>query len=73
MGYESIGTYLRAVPATDAQKADAADLALKGIVVTILGFVFAPLIIVGLVPLYYGARKIALTLMGLGLADSSAS
>ena len=73
VGYDSIGTYLRAIPSTDAQKSDAADLALKGAVVTLLGVLFTPLIIVGLIPLYYGARKVTLTLMGLGLTDSSPS
>lgn len=73
VGYDSIGTYLHAIPTTDAQKSDAADLALKGAMLTILGVLFTPLIIVGLIPLYYGARKVTLTLMDLGLTDSSPS
>ena len=71
--YESLGTYLQAVPATDAQKLDAVDLALKGGVMVILGVLFPPLIFVGLVPLYYGFRKITMTLMGLGLTDNPLS
>lgn len=69
-GYASARNYLSAVPATDAQKLDSVDLALKGGVMVILGVLFPPLIFVGLVPLYYGIRKITLTLMGLGLTDS---
>ena len=73
VGYEAVLVYLRAVPDTDAQRLDAVDLALKGVVVTVLGVIFPPLTIVGLVPLYYGVRKVATTMMGLGLTDSSAS
>ena len=69
--YDSLFGYLRAVPATDAQKMDAVDLSLKGGVMIILGVLFPPLIFVGLVPLYYGLRKITMTLMGLGLTDSA--
>jgi hypothetical protein len=71
--YASLTVYLQAVPATDAQKQDAVDLALKGGVIAILGVLFPPLIFVGLVPLYYGLRKITMTLMGLGLTDSPIS
>ena len=71
--FDSVRAYLQAVPCTEAQKLDAVDLALKGIVMIILGVLFPPLIIVGLVPLYYGLRKITMTLMGLGLTDSSLS
>lgn len=73
VGYDAVGAYLRAVPGTDPQKSDAVDLALKGAVITLLGVIFAPLIIVGLIPLYYGLRKITMTLMGLGLTDSPPS
>ena len=71
--YTALFEYLRAIPATDAQKLDAVDLALKGGIITIFGILFPPLIFVGLFPLYYGSRKITLTLMGLGLTDSPIS
>jgi hypothetical protein len=67
--YDSLFEYLQAVPSTDPQKLDAVDLALKGGVIIILGVLFPPLIFVGLFPLYYGIRKIMLSLMGLGLTD----
>ena len=68
-GYKSRGEYLRAVPRTDAERKDAADLALKGLVICILGVMFAPLVFVGLVPLFYGGRKLTYALLGLGLLD----
>ncbi len=71
--YESVRVYLQAVPGTDEQKLDAVDLTLKGGVMIILGILFPPLIFVGLVPLYYGFRKITMTLMGLGLTDDPIS
>ncbi len=71
--YDSLTVYLQAVPATDAQKVDAVDLALRGGILVILGILFPPLIFVGLVPLYYGLRKITMTLMGLGLTDGPTS
>jgi len=70
MGFELVGVYLRAVPRTDEQKLDAVDLAAKGILITVMGLIFTPLIIVGLVPLYYGLRKVTTNLMGLGIVDS---
>jgi hypothetical protein len=73
LDYDSLAAYLNAVPATDAQKLDSVDLALKGGVITLLGVLFPPLLFVGLVPLYYGLRKITMTLMGLGLTDSPIS
>lgn len=68
-GYPSTGAYLRAVPRSDAEKQDAADLALKGLVFCVLGLIFPPFILVGLVPLFFGARKIVWASMGLGLVD----
>jgi hypothetical protein len=73
VGNDSVLAYLRAIPGSDVQKLDAVDLALKGGVITILGVIFPPLIVVGLVPLYYGARKITMTLMGLGLTDNAST
>jgi uncharacterized membrane protein YhaH (DUF805 family) len=68
-GYASFWAYLAATPKTDAEKRAAADLALKGVVVCFLGLLFPPLILVGLVPLYFGARKVIHVSMGLGLVD----
>ncbi|HET7697392.1 MAG TPA: hypothetical protein VFK57_16880 [Vicinamibacterales bacterium] len=70
-GYPTTRAYLRAVPRTDAEKQDATDLALKGGVFCILGVLFPPFILIGLVPLFFGARKIVWTSMGLGLVDDA--
>jgi len=70
-GYPSTRAYLRAVPRSDAEKQDAADLALKGLVFCVLGLIFPPFILVGLVPLFFGARKIVWASMGLGLVDDA--
>ena len=61
--------YLRAAPQTDDEKRDAADLALKGLVLCLLGLLFPPLLLFGLIPFFYGARKVVYASMGLGLAD----
>jgi uncharacterized iron-regulated membrane protein len=68
-GYESLGAYLRAAPRTDQERKDAADLALKGAVMCLLGLLFPPLLLVGLFPFFYGARKLVYASMGLGLLD----
>jgi multisubunit Na+/H+ antiporter MnhB subunit len=68
-GYRSLGAYLSAAPRTDQEKRDAADLALKGLVVCLLGLIFPPLLLVGLFPFFYGARKVVYAAMGLGLVD----
>lgn len=70
-GYPSLAAYLRAAPRTDAEKRDAADLALKGLVLCMLGLLFPPLMLFGLFPFFYGARKVVFASMGLGLADDS--
>lgn len=67
LGYSSVGAYLQAIPSSDDEKTDAADLALKGAVVCLFGINFFPLLVIGLVPLYYGGKKILLALMGMGL------
>jgi hypothetical protein len=69
LGYASASSYLRAAPRSDLEKRDAADLALKGAVFCLLGMVFAPFVLVGLVPLFYGGRKLVWASMGLGLVD----
>jgi len=68
-GYESVGAYLRAAPQTDRDKQEAVDMALKGMVICALGLIFPPFLLVGLLPLFYGARKMAWASLGLGLAD----
>ena len=68
-GYPSTFAYLRAAPRSDAEKRDAADMTLKGLVWCLLGLIFSPLVLVGLVPLFYGGRKLAYAWMGLGLVD----
>ena len=68
-GYAGLSAYLAATPKTDAEKRAAADLALKGVVICFLGLIFPPLILIGLVPLYFGARKVIHVSMGLGLVD----
>jgi hypothetical protein len=68
-GYESRRAYLRAAPRSDEERKDAADLALKGLVFCLLGLLLAPLVLVGLVPLFYGGRKLVYASMGLGLMD----
>jgi hypothetical protein len=70
-GYASARAYLRATPRSDGEKRDAVDLALKGIASCLLGFLFPPFILIGLVPLFYGGRKVAYASMGLGLVDDA--
>ena len=68
-GYPSTRAYLRSAPRTDEEKRDATDLALKGLILCLLGMIFAPALLFGLVPLFYGGRKVVYASMGLGLAD----
>ncbi len=68
-GYPSMLAYLRAAPRTDEERRDAADLALKGLMICMLGLIFPPIVLVGLVPLFHGARKLIYASMGLGLVD----
>jgi hypothetical protein len=70
-GYPSTGAYLRSAPGTDLEKRDAADLALRGLVFCVLGLLLPPLVLVGLVPLFYGGRKMAYASMGLGLVEDA--
>jgi hypothetical protein len=68
-GYPSTGAYLRSAPRSDAEKQDAADLALRGLVFCLLGLIFSPFVLIGLIPLFYGGRKLVYASMGLGLVD----
>jgi hypothetical protein len=70
-GYPSLRAYLRAAPQTDEEKMAATDLALKGLVLCMFGLFFAPLMLLGLFPLFYGARKVLYASMGLGLLDDA--
>ncbi len=70
-GYARLGAYLRAAPRNDAEKRDAIDLALKGLVICLLGLILPPFLLVGLIPFFYGARKVAYGSMGLGLVDDA--
>ena len=68
-GYASTRDYLRAAPRSDLEKRDAADLALRGGVFCLLGVLFSPFVLVGIMPLFYGGRKLVFASMGLGLVD----
>jgi len=70
-GYRSRADYLRAAPRSDEEKRDAVDLGLKGLVICLLGLIFPPFILIGLIPLFYGGRKVAYASMGLGLVDDA--
>jgi len=71
LGYSSLGAYLKAAPRSDEEKRDAVDLALKGLVMCLLGLVFPPLLLIGPFPLFFGGRKVAWASMGLGLVDDA--
>jgi hypothetical protein len=65
-GYRGILAYFRAAPQEDAEKRDAVDLALEGVVLCLLGVAFFPELLIGIIPLYYGTRKLMLLGLGLG-------
>lgn len=68
-GYESTSAYLRAVPRSDPEKRDAVDLLLKGLVLSVFGTIHPFFFLAGLGPAFYGARKVAFAVLGLGLVD----
>lgn len=70
-GYPSLTAYLRAAPQTDQEKRAAVDLALKGLVICLLGLILPPVLLIGLFPMFYGVRKVAYASMGLGLVDDA--
>ena len=72
-GYPSVGAYLSAVPRSDEEKKAAVDLALKGLMICLIGLFFPPLFLIGLFPLFFGARKLAYSSMGLGLVNDAPS
>ena len=70
-GYPTTRAYLRAAPRSDDERRDAADLAVKGLACCALGVLFAPFVLIGLAPLFYGGRKFLYASMGLGLVDDA--
>jgi hypothetical protein len=68
-GYSSVKTYLQSPPRSDREKRDAVDLALSGLIICLLGLLFPPFLLVGILPLYYGSRKTVYASLGLGLVD----
>jgi hypothetical protein len=68
-GYPGLLAYLKDLPQTDEAKLDAVELMMKGVVICILGLLFPPLVLIGAVPLYYGGRKIAATILGIDTVD----
>lgn len=68
-GFASRSEYFLAVPRSDAEKQEAVDQALKGLVICILGLIFPPLFLIGLFPLFIGCRKAIWSSMGLGLTE----
>lgn len=70
-GYATIGEYLRTPPRSDQERQDAVDMALKGLVICLLGAIFPPAVLLGIFPLFYGGRKLAYAWMGLGLVDDA--
>lgn len=70
-GYASLGDYLRAAPRSEEEKRAAVDLTLRGLVICLLGLVFPPFLLIGVIPFYYGARKLAYASMGFGLFEDA--
>lgn len=68
-GYPSLSTYLRAAPQTDLERKEAVDLAMKGLVMFLIGLFFPPLLIISAFPLFFGLRKIAYWSVGVGILD----
>jgi hypothetical protein len=69
-GYPDLRSYLRAIPRTDAEKRTAIEMTLKGLVLCLLGLAAPGLVFIGVVPLYYGARKLAMAWLGLEILDN---
>jgi hypothetical protein len=70
-GYSSMGAYLRSAPRSDEERRDSVTLALTGLVFCFLGVLLPPLVLVGVVPLFYGGRKVVYASLGLGLVDDA--
>ena len=69
MGYPGVLIYLRAMPRNGAEKRDAVRLFALGLVLSFLGIIFHAFLIIGLVPLYYGCRKIGEVMLGSAFPD----
>ncbi len=70
MGHATVMAYLRSTPRTEDEKVDAADLLAKGLAICVLGFLFHPLLIIGIVPLYYGCRKVGSIVAGINRSST---
>lgn len=57
-GYGGVRKYLRAIPKTDAERADAIELTMRGGLICLVGAIFPLIVLVGMFPLYYGVRKL---------------
>jgi len=66
-GYQRVRDYLQAAPRSEWEKKDAVTMLMRGVVICLLGLVFTPFFLFGLLPLYYGGRKIFMILLGLDL------
>jgi hypothetical protein len=66
-GYKRVSEYMLAAPRNDREKREAVNMAFRGLALCLVGIVFAPLLLLGVFPLYYGGRKIALALLGTDL------
>ncbi len=70
-GYPGLYAFLHCVPRTDAQKRDALDLTLRGLVLFIVGAVLQPLWVIGAFLFYYGIRKFCMIWMGLEILEGT--
>jgi hypothetical protein len=68
-GYPDLRSYLRAIPRTDAERRAAVEMTLRGLVLCLLGIPAPVLLLIGVFPLYYGARKVALAWLGLDMVE----
>ncbi len=68
-GHATLMGWLKTIPVSDQDKQDAVDLSLKGGVACLLGLVFPPLLVIGVIPLFYGLRKLLYAGMGLGMVS----
>ena len=64
-GYPGLRAYLRELPRTDEEKLDAVNMTLKGAMLCLLGLLFPPILIIGVVPLSFGLRKLAAVELGI--------
>ena len=72
-GYPSTRAYLRAAPQTDAEKRDAVNMVFLGLACCALAMLFPPFVLAGLIPLFFGGRKVVYAWLGLGLVNDDQS